>query len=131
MSAVDEIKRRIDPVAYIGRTVRLQKAGRNFRGLCPFHTEKTPSFYVFPDRGTWRCFGACGTGGDVFTFLEKKENLTPLEALRLLAERYGVDVPRPFVEERARPGAYAHHVRRVLEAVKAAVFRYHGLADES
>jgi len=54
MDAVGEIKAKLDLVEYIGRHTRLQKAGRNFRGLCPFHTEKTPSFYVFPDRGTWR-----------------------------------------------------------------------------
>ena len=75
MDAVAEIKAKLDLVEYIGRQTRLQKAGRNFRGLCPFHTEKTPSFYVFPDRGTWRCFGSCGDGGDIFSFAQKRENL--------------------------------------------------------
>ena len=57
VDAVGEIKRRVDLVEHIGGVTRLQKSGRNFRGLCPFHTEKTPSFYVFPDKATWRCFG--------------------------------------------------------------------------
>ena len=58
MDVVETIKRQIDPVEFIGRVTALQKSGRSFKGLCPFHTEKTPSFYVFPDRGTWRCFGS-------------------------------------------------------------------------
>ena len=57
----DEIKQRIDIVEYISRYTPLQKAGRQYKGLCPFHTEKTPSFYVYPDQGSWHCYGACGS----------------------------------------------------------------------
>ncbi len=115
MSAVDEIKRRIDPVAYIGRTVRLQKAGRNFRGLCPFHTEKTPSFYVFPDRGTWRCFGACGEGGDLFSFVMKRDSCSFREALAELAREAGVSLAEESPERRSR----REHLARVVSAAVA------------
>jgi len=115
MSAVEEIKRRIDPVAYIGRTVRLQKAGRNFRGLCPFHTEKTPSFYVFPDRGTWRCFGACSEGGDLFSFVMKRDNCSFREALAELAREAGVSLAEESPERRSR----REHLARVVSAAVA------------
>lgn len=92
MSVVDEIKDRLDIVEVIQPYVALKKAGRNFKGLCPFHAEKTPSFIVFPETGTWHCFGACGTGGDVFTFLMKQENLGFGEVLQLLAQRAGVEL---------------------------------------
>ena len=102
MDAVAEIKRRIDPAEYIGRSVKLQKAGRNFRALCPFHTEKTPSFYVFTDRGSWRCFGSCGEGGDVFSFVQKRENVDFREALRILAAVAGVELSARAAEQRTR-----------------------------
>lgn len=102
MDAVTEIKRRIDPAEYIGRSVKLQKAGRNFRGLCPFHTEKTPSFYVFTDRGSWRCFGSCGEGGDIFSFVQKRENVDFRESLRILAEEAGVELSARAAEQRTR-----------------------------
>src|SRR3970282_2513210 len=85
MDVVEEGRRKLDLVEYIGRSVQRQKSGRNFRALCPFHSERTPSFYVFPDRGTWRCFGTCGEGGDIFSFVQKRDNLDFRGALRELA----------------------------------------------
>ena len=93
MSIIDEVKQHTDIEAVIGQYTTLKKAGRTLRALCPFHTEKTPSFFVYPDRQSWHCFGACATGGDVFSFVMKKEGIDFGEALRLLAEKAGVTIP--------------------------------------
>ncbi len=90
-SVIQEIKDRLDVVTVVGRYVPLKKAGSSYRGLCPFHSEKTPSFHVFPHSGTWKCFG-CGAGGDIFTFVEKKENLPFPDVLRMLAKEAGVQL---------------------------------------
>jgi DNA primase len=95
MSVIDQVKERLDIVEVIQSYVPLKKAGRNYKGLCPFHSENTPSFVVFPETGTWHCFGACGTGGDVFTFIQRQENLDFGEALKLLARRAGVELEPP------------------------------------
>ncbi|MGA9348597.1 MAG: DNA primase [Anaerolineae bacterium] len=92
MSVVDEIKERLDIVEVVSSYVALKKAGRNYKGICPFHAEKTPSFIVFPDTQSWHCFGACGTGGDVFTFVMRQENQDFAGALSLLAQRAGVSL---------------------------------------
>jgi len=89
MSDTDEIKSRINIVEYIGRHVTLKKAGRNYKGLCPFHNEKSPSFIVSPERESWHCFG-CGKGGDVFSFAMEYEHVDFPEALADLAEIAGV-----------------------------------------
>src|SRR3989344_7818541 len=91
-TVVDEVKRRVDIVDIIGSCITLQKAGRNFKALCPFHKEKTPSFIVSPDRQSWRCFGACQTGGDVLSFFMKWDNCTFYEALLELAKMTGVEI---------------------------------------
>ncbi|MQF64511.1 DNA primase [SAR202 cluster bacterium AC-409-J13_OGT_754m] len=93
MSIVDEIKTRIDIVDLVANYVPLNKSGVNYRGLCPFHSEKTPSFFVFTDRQTWRCFGACASGGDVFSFIMAIETIDFSEALKKLADIAGIKIP--------------------------------------
>ncbi|MBN1992788.1 MAG: DNA primase [Anaerolineae bacterium] len=95
-SAIDEIKTRLDIVEVVSETVTLKKTGRNYIGFCPFHSNtKTPAFVVFPDSQTWRCFGACADGGDLFSFVMKREGYDFKEALRLLAQKAGVPLEPP------------------------------------
>jgi len=102
MDGVDQVRARLDIVELIGERVELKKAGRTFKALCPFHSERTPSFVVYPDGGHWRCYGACAVGGDAFDFVMRMENLQFREALELLARRTGVDLTPPSAEERSR-----------------------------
>ncbi len=88
---IQAVRDRVDVVDVIGRVVSLKKAGRNWKGLCPFHEEKTPSFNVSPDRGSYHCFG-CQEGGNVFSFLMKHEGLTFPEAVRSLAGEVGIEI---------------------------------------
>ena len=125
MSVVDEIRDRIDIVEVVSETVKLRKSGKNYTGFCPFHPNtRTPAFVVFPDTGTWRCFGACNEGGDVFSFLMKKEGWDFPEALRYLARRAGVQLTPRTPAEEAREEAY-QNLRELLET--ALVFYRHQL----
>jgi DNA primase len=123
MSVIDDVRERVDIVDVVGGYVELKKAGRSFKACCPFHAEKTPSFIVNPDRGTWHCFGACGTGGDVFSFVMRAENTDFRGALELLARRAGVDLapPSPQAEVKEQRKARLH------EAMAAAAAFYHRL----
>ena len=120
MSVIDEVKQKTDIIEVIGQSVPLTKAGRNFRALCPFHSETAPSFYVFPERQSWHCFGACNTGGDVFSFVMKQQNLEFGEALRLLAEQAGVTIPT-----RVAPDARKDERERLYQINAAAVTYFH------
>ncbi len=122
MSAIDEVKQKTDIVEVIGQYVSLTKSGRTFRGLCPFHSEKHPSFFVYPEQGSWHCFGACNTGGDAFSFIMRKEGIDFGEALRLLAERAGVSLP-----SRVEPGARRDEKERLYQVNEAATQYFHQL----
>jgi DNA primase len=125
MSTIDEIKSRIDVVDLVSETVKLRRSGKNYLGFCPFHDNKrTPAFVVFPDSGTWRCFGECNEGGDIFKFVMKKEGWDFTETLRYLAEKAGVEL-QPQTEEQKEQDEQYDRYRQLLE--EASTFYQHQL----
>jgi DNA primase len=128
MSVVDDIKSRIDLVELISETVKLRKSGRTFTGLCPFHAHKnnTPSFAVWPESGNWRCFGQCNEGGDAFKFIMKRDGLDFAEALRLLAQRTGVELVQRTPAEQEQDDNLSQ-LRQLLE--EAAIYYHHLLKN--
>ena len=120
MGVIDEVKQRIDIVEVISQYTKLAKSGRTFRALCPFHSEKNPSFYVYPEQQSWHCFGACNTGGDVFSFIMKKEGIEFGDVLRLLAQRAGVALS-------TKPEPKADEKERLYQASEAAAQYFHNL----
>ncbi|MDR0563112.1 MAG: DNA primase, partial [Spirochaetaceae bacterium] len=97
-ATIQELTDRLDPIAVIGDYVRLEKRGGRYMGLCPFHTEKTPSFSVSPDQKLYYCFG-CGKGGTILGFIMEMDKLSFTETVTVLAKRYGI----PVVYENAGP----------------------------
>jgi DNA primase len=93
MNTIDEIKARIDILDLVSETVKLRRSGKNYLGFCPFHSNtRTPAFVVFPESGTWRCFGQCNEGGDIFKYVMKRDGLDFSQALKVLADRAGVQL---------------------------------------
>src|SRR6201984_1321387 len=89
-----KVKQQADIVRVVGEYVRLKKSGANFTGLCPFHAEKSPSFAVHPTKQIYHCFG-CGVGGDVFKFVMELDKCAFPEAIRIVAEKCGIAIPKP------------------------------------
>ncbi len=125
MSSIDEIKSRIDILDLVSEAgVKLRRSGRSYTGFCPFHDNKrTPAFVVWPESGTWRCFGECNEGGDIFKFVMKKEGIDFKEALQQLAERAGVTLERLRPESLQQREAY-ERLRSLLEAA-VQFYRHH------
>ena len=116
MSTIDEIKSKIDIVDLVSEAgVKLRHAGKNYTGFCPFHDNKhSPAFVVWPETGTWRCFGQCNEGGDIFKFVMKREGLDFKEALQKLAARAGVELKEYQRETPEQKEAY-ENLRKLLE----------------
>ena len=127
MTAVDKIKARLDIVDIVSETVKLRHSGKNYTGFCPFHTNtKTPAFVVFPDTQTWRCFGQCNEGGDLFNYVMKREGWDFPEALRRLAERTGVTL-QEFTPEQQEQVEANDRLREILSM--AVTFFQHQLRN--
>ncbi len=136
---IEAIRNRTDIVDLIGRYVSLRQTGRSFKGLCPFHQEKTPSFHVHPERQIFHCFG-CGAGGNGFVFLMKHENLSFPEAARSLASLCGIEIPGdgvgarrgrtvapPARSDRRRPEPLPHGIAGRGRAVARAYLEQRGI----
>ncbi len=147
MTVIDEIKARVDIIDLVSETVKLRHSGKNYTGFCPFHTNtRTPAFVVFPDSGTWRCFGQCNEGGDIFQFVMKKEGLDFPEALQQLAQRAGVELEARTPQSKADEDAhdrlrgllddavtfFRHNLLQTPAGAPAlAYFKKRGVADET
>jgi DNA primase len=125
MSVIDEVKQKIDIIDIIGQHITLTKSGRTFRGLCPFHGEKHPSFYVYPEQQSWHCFG-CSAGGDVFSFIMKKQGIDFGEALRELAQKAGVTIP-----SKREPAAESEERQKLYEVNQAAALYFQSMFNSS
>ncbi len=106
MNELEEIKAKIDIVELINGYAQLKQTGKNFKACCPFHSEKTPSFIVSPERQMWHCFGSCNEGGDVFSFIMKADGLTFPEAVETLAQKAGVKIERKRFEKNEEKSKY-------------------------
>lgn len=128
MTAVDEIKSRLSIVELAESAgVKLRRSGRTMTGFCPFHDNtRTPAFVIWPETGTWRCFGECGEGGDIFKFFMKKENIDFKEAVKQLAERTGVQL-REYANQNDHSKEEYDHFRSILE--DAVLFYHHQLTQ--
>ena len=118
-----EVKNKLSVVDVVGESVALKKAGTTFKGLCPFHGEKTPSFTVTPARESWKCFG-CGEGGDIFSFVMKRDGLTFPEALKILASKAGIELDERTTREEA-------HRKRLRDVLESAIAFYHAVLTGS
>lgn len=115
---LQDLKMRCDITDVVSSYVNLKRRGRNMVGLCPFHSEKTPSFTLYPENGSFYCFG-CGAGGDVISFVRKIENLDYVEAVKLLAQRVGMEMP-----ENSYDDGMSRLRNRIFEANRAAARFY-------
>jgi len=122
MSVIDEVKQKTDILEVVSQYAKLTKSGRTFRGLCPFHSEKNPSFFVYPEQQTWHCFGACNTGGDVYSFIMKKQGIDFGDALRLLAQKAGITIP-----SRSEPDTKKDEREKLYQVNEAAAQYFHNL----
>src|SRR5436190_3747332 len=118
-----EIKNKLSVADVVGETVQLRKAGTTFKGLCPFHGEKTPSFVVTPARESWKCFG-CGLGGDIFSFVMQRDGVSFPEALKTLAAKAGVEIDERTTRDDARKA-------RLREVLESAIAFYHVVLTSS
>lgn len=122
---LEKVRNALDPLEIIREAVpSLKQSGPRWKGLCPFHNERTPSFFFMPEKGLWHCFGACQEGGDVFKFVMRMENLTFPEALRQLAQRAGVRIEWEGQDERASRAQQERE--RLLDLLNEAVASYRG-----
>ncbi|MCA9883390.1 MAG: DNA primase, partial [Anaerolineae bacterium] len=122
MSVTEQIKARLDIVQYVQQYVpQLKKAGRYYKACCPFHSENTPSFVVNPDTQSWRCFGACAEGGDIFSFAMKQNNWSFSEALHELGRQAGVQVTQQTPEQQHQ----AEQVERLRAMLQTSADFYH------
>ncbi len=115
MSVIDQIKARLDIVDVVGQTVKLRRTGKNYIGFCPFHQNtRTPAFVVFPESQTWRCFGQCNEGGDLFSYVMKRDGLDFSDALKKLAEQTGVEL-KPVTEHSQAQQESQSRLQQILD----------------